>query len=62
MNVRRSLLMALVALIVAGCVTNPYTHRHQLELIPASKEQAMGVQAYGQVFQDPKVHISHDPQ
>ena len=62
MNVGRSLLMALVALLVTGCATNPYTHRHQLELIPASKEQAMGVQAYGQVLQDPKVHISHDPQ
>ena len=46
---------------IAGCATNPYTHRHQLELIPASQEQAMGVQAYSQVLHDPKVRISHDP-
>jgi metalloendopeptidase OMA1, mitochondrial len=45
----------------AGCATNPYTHRYQLELVPASQEQAMGLQAYTQVLHDPKVQISHDP-
>ena len=51
----------LVGTAVAGCATNPYTHRHQLELVPASQEQAMGLQAYTQVLNDPKVQISHDP-
>jgi predicted Zn-dependent protease len=53
--------MLLVGIAVAGCATNPYTHRHQLELIPASQERAMGLQAYTQVLNDPKVQISHDP-
>lgn len=46
---------------LTGCVTNPYTGRWQLELVPASKERAMGVQAYEQVLNDPKVRVSHDP-
>ena len=53
--------MLLVGIAVTGCATNPYTHRHQLELIPASEERAMGLQAYNQVLNDPKVQISHDP-
>src|ERR1041385_9220262 len=53
--------MLFVIMAIAGCATNPYTHRHQLELVPASQEQAMGVQAYNQVLHDPKVKISHDP-
>jgi len=53
--------MLLVGFAVAGCATNPYTHRHQLELIPASQEREMGLQAYTQVLNDPKVQISHDP-
>ena len=53
--------MLLVGIAVAGCATNPYTHRHQLELIPESQEREMGLQAYTQVLNDPKVHISHDP-
>lgn len=44
-----------------GCATNPYTHRHQLELVSVSEEKTMGIQAYAQVLQDPKIHISHDP-
>ena len=36
------LMILLVGIAVAGCATNPYTHRHQLELVPASQEQAMG--------------------
>ena len=51
----------LIGTAVAGCATNPYTHRHQLELVPASQERAMGLQAYTQVLHDPKVQISHDP-
>lgn len=61
MNVRQYIGIVVIASVV-GCTTNPYTHRTQLELIPASKEQAMGVQAYTQMLQDPKVKISHDPQ
>jgi predicted Zn-dependent protease len=53
--------MLLVGIALAGCATNPYTHRHQLELIPASEERAMGLQAYHQVLSDPKVQISHNP-
>ena len=44
-----------------GCATNPYTHRHQLELVSVSQEKTMGIQAYAQVLQDPKIQISHDP-
>ena len=51
----------LIVTAVAGCATNPYTHRHQLELVPASQERAMGLQAYTKVLSDPKVQISHDP-
>src|SRR4029077_11762814 len=53
--------MFLVGTAVAGCATNPYTHRYQLELVPLSQEQAMGLQAYHQILNDPKVKISHDP-
>jgi hypothetical protein len=52
--------MLLVSTAVAGCATNPYTHRHQLELVPASQERAMGLQGHSQVLSDPKVQISHD--
>jgi metalloendopeptidase OMA1, mitochondrial len=45
----------------AGCAKNPYTGRHQLLMIPASQEQAMGLQAYKQVLSDPKINISKDP-
>jgi predicted Zn-dependent protease len=48
-------------LTLTGCITNPYTNRWQLQLIPASKERAMGIQAYNEVLQDPKIHISQDP-
>ena len=51
----------LISSAVAGCATNPYTHRHQLELVPAAQERAMGLQAYTQVLHDPQVQISHDP-
>ena len=55
------LIMLVVSPTVTGCATNPYTHRYQLELVPASQERAMGLQAYTQVLNDPKVQISHDP-
>ena len=48
-------------LVTAACNKNPYTGRLQLDLIPDSQEQKMGVQAYTQLMQDPKVQISHDP-
>src|SRR5438874_9443958 len=51
----------LIGTAVAGCATNPYTHRQQLELVSVSQEKAMGVQAYTQVLNDPKIQISHDP-
>ncbi|HJT21217.1 MAG TPA: M48 family metallopeptidase [Nitrospira sp.] len=46
---------------IAGCETNPYTGRHQLLMTSVSDEMKMGTQAYTQVKNDPKVHLSHDP-
>jgi predicted Zn-dependent protease len=57
----RGFRILLIGTAVAGCATNPYTHRHQLELVPAAQERAMGLQAYTQVLHDPHVQISHDP-
>ena len=59
-SLRLSPLFLLVALL-AGCVTNPYTNRWQLQLVPASQERAMGAQAYEAVLKDPKIKISNDP-
>ena len=56
---RLSLFLAACALF--ACTTNPYTHRSQFMVIPASQEMAMGAQAYDHVLHDPKVKISHDP-
>lgn len=53
--------MLLVCIAIVGCATNPYTGRHQLALVPASQEREMGLQAYSQVLNDPKIQISHDP-
>jgi len=65
MSLPRRRLASVVALFgilaLTGCITNPYTNRWQLQLIPASKERAMGAQAYDQVLQDPKIHVSQDP-
>jgi predicted Zn-dependent protease len=44
-----------------GCVTNPYTKRWQLLMVPQSYEAKLGAQAYQDVVHDPKVKISHDP-
>jgi predicted Zn-dependent protease len=54
-----SLLVLLLTL--PACETNPYTHRSQLVMVPASQEMAMGAQAYAQVLHDPKVKVSQDP-
>lgn len=56
---RLSLFLSACALF--ACTTNPYTHRSQFMVIPASQEMAMGAQAYDHVLHDPKVKISHDP-
>lgn len=53
--------IALLAVAVAGCETNPYTHRHQLLAVPQSYEKNLGTQSYQQVLHDPKVKISQDP-
>ena len=57
----RILLPAFLLGILAACTTNPYTHRSQFMMIPASQEMAMGAQAYDQVLHDPKLKISEDP-
>jgi predicted Zn-dependent protease len=53
--------LLLAALSLMACTTNPYTGRHQLTMIPASQEMAMGAQAYQEVLSDPKLPPSHDP-
>src|SRR5690348_6760448 len=45
----------------SGCVTNPYTKRWQLLMVPQSYEANLGTQAYQDVLHDPKVKISHNP-
>ncbi len=46
---------------LAGCETNPYTGRSQLLMTSVSEEMQMGAQAYSQVKNDPKLHLSQDP-
>jgi predicted Zn-dependent protease len=60
---RLSWLILLAAFVVqsTGCVTNPYTKRWQLLMVPQSYEASLGAQAYQDVLSDPKVKISHDP-
>jgi len=53
--------LLIVAFSLSACSTNPYTHRSQLLMIPASQEMAMGAQAYEQVLHDPKMPPSRDP-
>ena len=48
-------------LILNGCETNPYTGRSQLLMTSVSQEVQLGAQAYQQVKNDPKVHLSQDP-
>jgi len=54
-------LLAVIALQATGCVTNPYTKRWQLLMIPQSYEANLGAQAYQDVLSDPKVKISQNP-
>ncbi|WP_447979374.1 M48 family metallopeptidase [Candidatus Nitrospira bockiana] len=53
--------LLLAGVLLTGCITNPYTNRWQLLLVPASQERAMGAQAYAQVLNDPRIQVSHDP-
>ena len=55
------LLLATFLLQSTGCVTNPYTKRWQLLMIPQSYEANLGAQAYQDVLSDPKVKISQNP-
>ena len=55
------ILLAAYLLPSTGCVTNPYTKRWQLLMVPQSYEASLGTQAYHDVLSDPKVKISHDP-
>lgn len=54
-------LLAACLLLLAGCVTNPYTDRWQFVMFPKSYENKLGAQAYEQVLKDPKVKLSADP-
>ena len=47
--------------LLSGCETNPYTGRSQLLMTSVSEEMQLGTQAYQQVKNDPKVHLSQDP-
>ena len=45
----------------SGCVTNPYTHRWQLLMVPQSYEAQLGAQAYHDVLSNPKTKVSQNP-
>lgn len=51
----------LLWLTLAGCSTNPYTERWQLQMLPQSYLNQLGAQSYVQVKNDPKVKVSKDP-
>ncbi|MDH4360922.1 MAG: M48 family metallopeptidase [Nitrospirota bacterium] len=51
----------LSSVLLAGCQTNPYTHRSQFLLMPSGYMSQMGATQYSEVLQDPKVVISKDP-
>lgn len=53
-------LVIVFVLAMTGCVTNPYTNRWQLLMVPQSYETQLGAQAYQDVLRDPKVQMSHD--
>ena len=55
------ILFLAVALQSTGCMTNPYTKRWQLLMVPQSYEANLGAQAYQDVLSDPKVTISQNP-
>jgi len=54
-------LLPCLVLQAAGCVTNPYTQRWQLLMVPQSYEANLGTQAYQDVLHDPKVKIDQNP-
>ena len=54
-------LLPFLLLQVTGCVTNPYTKRWQLLMVPQSYEANLGTQAYQDVLHDPKVKLSDNP-
>lgn len=45
----------LAALLLAGCATNPYTHRKQLLLIDEATEKQLGLQSYQEALAKAKV-------
>ena len=56
-----ALSVTVLLMTATGCQTNPYTGRWQLMMVPMSQEMQMGVQAYSQVQNDPKLKPSTDP-
>ncbi len=57
----KGLAAAGLGLMFCGCVTNPYTNRWQLLVIPKSYEARLGAQAYQDVLRDPQITLSQDP-
>jgi predicted Zn-dependent protease len=55
------ILLPFLLLQASGCVTNPYTKRWQLLMVPQSYEANLGAQAYQDVLSDPKVRVSQNP-
>ena len=47
-------LLSCAAVETSGCVTNPYTKRWQLLMVPQSYEMSLGTQAYHDVLSDPR--------
>ena len=56
---RREFLLGGAGLFLCGCATTPITGRHQLMLVSAAQETALGAQAYRQTLQ--KEPVTHDP-
>lgn len=52
---------AVLLMSIAGCVTNPYTHRSQLLLMDESSEISMGLQAFEAQLREDNRLISNDP-
>src|SRR6516164_9645962 len=55
----RLLFPAMISFTVASCTTVPVTGRHELNLISADQEMALGLSSFDQVKKD--TPISHDP-
>ena len=59
--IKRLALAGAVFTMVAGCATNPYTHRSQLMLLSLSKETELGNRAYQAIVNNPsKYHPTAD--